>query len=313
MVSHPELCSIVHILTLFSARPPTSSQRENGSPYPHPFLYKPFLLGLFTSTSVQAMRLPLLDAMNGLVLTLFGVEVLGRKGGLALLVLLVTHLFVPRLNADLLSTSSVTLHTILHELIRLLSLLLLLPIPSTTLSPLPSSNDLFQHVYHLALGWGIAEASWGIASAWGQGMRLYWDVMRQPTPKVVIENMRSEDLPRRRGWWARLTGSSNPKEKKTDVENHTTPPRQVDIPVGHHAVISTDFVDQANVSETSSESEREEEEEEEDLERKIGILERMKGRRGEGNLTSFTLVVEKADDDNARRLGRGARSTVPCA
>lgn len=249
------------VLLIQYAWPPTSSQRENGSPYPHPFLYKPFLLGLFTSTSVQAMRLPLLDAMNGLVLTLFGVEVLGRKGGLALLVL------------------SVTLHTILHELIRLLSLLLLLPIPSTTLSPLPSSNDLFQHVYHLALGWGIAEASWGIASAWGQGMRLYWDVMRQPTPKVVIENMRSEDLPRRRGWWARLTGSSNPKEKKTDVENHTTPPRQVDIPVGHHAVISTDFVDQANVSETSSESEREEEEEEEDLERKIGILERMKGRR----------------------------------
>jgi hypothetical protein len=181
-------------------------------------------------------------------------------------------------------------HTTIHELVRLLSLLLL-SIPSTTLSTQPSSNDLFQHVYYLALGWGLAEASWGIASAWGKGMRLYWDVMRQPTPRVVLANMTSEDQPRKTAgrWWARLIGSGNRKEKKKDAENHTStpppPPRQVDIlQIGQHVVIAEDFADQVIGTETSSESEREEEQEEEDLERKIGILERMKGRRGEEEL-----------------------------
>jgi hypothetical protein len=162
---------------------------------------------------------------------------------------------------------------------------LVIPPTAPSLSEFPSANDLFQQVYYLALGWGIAEASWGIAAGWGEGMRLYWDVMRQPTPQVVIDNMpaqpRSSKLPT--GWWKFITARFGKSGKRIDEESHHTPPRQVDVD-GPHVVIAEDFggeEDEVEASEDGSTTSEEQQEEEEDLERKIGILERMKGRRGE--------------------------------
>jgi len=246
------------------AWPPTIAQRQAGSPYPHPFLTRSFLIGVFTSISVQAVRVPLYDVLDSFALTVSGGVVLGRRTGLAVLII------------------SVVLHTTVHELIRLLSItLLVIPPTAASLSAVPSANDLFQHVYYLALGWGMAEASWGIAAGWGEGIRLYWDVMRQPTPKVVVDNMpQPSSSAGSSGWWSSVTTRFGRSHKRKDEESHYTPPRQVDTD-GQHVVIAEDFGEEGadEASEDGSATSEEEKEEQEDLERKIGILERMKGRR----------------------------------
>lgn len=62
---------------------------------------------------------------------------------------------------------STTLHTIIHELIRL----------STLPLSVPSPTSGFHSSYYLGLGWGIAEAIWGIIQGYDQ-LALYEDVMR---------------------------------------------------------------------------------------------------------------------------------------
>jgi hypothetical protein len=65
------------------------------------------------------------------------------------------------------NTRSTTLHTLLHELVRLSTLPLIVPSPTSG----------FHSSYYLGLGWGVAETAWGIVQGWDQ-LALYEDVMR---------------------------------------------------------------------------------------------------------------------------------------
>lgn len=69
------------------------------------------------------------------------------------------------------------LHTSFHEALRIFTLYLINP-QSYSQDPLYSTTtQIFQQSYHLGLGWGLAEAFWGIAKGWFAGMRLYVDVL----------------------------------------------------------------------------------------------------------------------------------------
>jgi hypothetical protein len=64
--------------------------------------------------------------------------------------------------------SATSLHSVLHELLRLSSIPLIVP----------SLTSGFHSSYYLGLGWGIAETAWGIVQGWEQ-MSLYRDVMKR--------------------------------------------------------------------------------------------------------------------------------------
>ncbi len=239
------------------------------------------------------------DILQSTVLALASRDSLGAAGSVVLVI------------------ASIGAHTTLHELTRLLSLLLVCsegsawpsatPIPphgvqsglglgpETPTAALPATS-LLQIVFHLALGWGAAEASWGIASAWARGLRLYCDVMRRPTPRVVIEGMGARGGPaqggKTRGRWWRLAGGARRARPSGDIDADAeqgalTPPRQVEAD-GRHVVVAEDFADTAVAPDSDEGSsagndedeDADEEREEEDLERKIEMLERIKGRRG---------------------------------
>lgn len=57
----------------------------------------------------------------------------------------------------------------LHELTRLATLPMIAPSPTSG----------FHSSYYLGLGWGVAEATWGIVQGWEQ-LSLYEDVLRHP-------------------------------------------------------------------------------------------------------------------------------------
>lgn len=78
--------------------------------------------------------------------------------------------------------SSTTLHSTLHELIRMSTL----PI----ITPSPSSG--FHSSYYLGLGFGLAEVTWGIVQGWEQ-MSLYEDVMT-PELDAGLEEGKTEGL-----------------------------------------------------------------------------------------------------------------------
>jgi hypothetical protein len=69
-----------------------------------------------------------------------------------------------------LTISSTTLHSTTHELLRMATLPIIIPSPTSG----------FHSSYYLGLGWGLAEVTWGIVQGWEQ-MSLYEDVM---TPEV---------------------------------------------------------------------------------------------------------------------------------
>jgi hypothetical protein len=66
--------------------------------------------------------------------------------------------------------SSTTLHSTTHELLRMATLPIIIPSPTSG----------FHSSYYLGLGWGLAEVTWGIVQGWEQ-MSLYEDVM---TPEL---------------------------------------------------------------------------------------------------------------------------------
>lgn len=72
---------------------------------------------------------------------------------------------------------AVTLHTSFHEALRVFTLYLINPLFYSQDQLYSTTTQLFQQSYHLGLGWGIAEAFWGIAKGWFAGMRLYVDVL----------------------------------------------------------------------------------------------------------------------------------------
>ncbi len=51
--------------------------------------------------------------------------------------------------------------------------------PSAFPLAIPSTSSLLQAAYHLGAGWGIAEAMWGIAKGWGEGLRIYKEILLQ--------------------------------------------------------------------------------------------------------------------------------------
>ena len=76
--------------------------------------------------------------------------------------------------------SSTTIHTLIHELLRLATLPIVVPSPTSG----------FHSSYYLGLGWGTAEVAWGIVKGWEQ-LALYQDVMR---PEVEPETNGKEAL-----------------------------------------------------------------------------------------------------------------------
>lgn len=77
---------------------------------------------------------------------------------------------------------STILHTAIHELIRLATLPMIRPSPTSG----------FHSSYYLGLGWGLAEAIWGIVQGWEQ-LVLYEDVMRSEADVEVVKGLGLED------------------------------------------------------------------------------------------------------------------------
>ncbi|KAK6909398.1 hypothetical protein I203_103416 [Kwoniella mangroviensis CBS 8507] len=126
------------ILLVTFAWPPTKREREAGQKYPHPILFKPFLIGIFASCTVQTIRVPVWVVVSWFKLSI------GQT-----------------------TFWSTSLHAIIHELLRLSTL------PLITISP----TSGFHSSYYLGLGWGLAEVTYGIIQGWEQ-IELYKEVMR---------------------------------------------------------------------------------------------------------------------------------------
>ncbi|GHJ88935.1 hypothetical protein NliqN6_5337 [Naganishia liquefaciens] len=151
------------------AWPPTAKERALPNPpaYPHPFQWQPFSIGMLASICVQAMRYPIYEGFDIAMIALFGASakdkaLLNRHSG--------------RLSL-LTSLLAITALTSFHEALRIFTLYLINP-RAYSHDPLYSTTtQIFQQSYHLGLGWGLAEAFWGIAKGWFAGMRLYVDVL----------------------------------------------------------------------------------------------------------------------------------------
>ncbi|GMK58396.1 hypothetical protein CspeluHIS016_0504280 [Cutaneotrichosporon spelunceum] len=116
--------------------PPSSDEVDEGQVYPHPFFWKAFLIGTFASMAVQSLRVPMFILVSWLPL-----------GGNAAVVV------------------STAAHVVVHEACRLVS------VPLT----IPSPTSGFHSSYWLGLGWGAAEAAWGIVQGYSQ-LSLYEDL-----------------------------------------------------------------------------------------------------------------------------------------
>lgn len=161
--------------------------------------------------------------------------------------------------------SGVAFHTALHNILRLLTLYLIAPstlIPTVNVSAdatqkyaiHTTTTELFQSSFYLGLGWGIAEATWGIVKGWFAGTRLWSDVLPS-TQTSASRSTASEAIAREEGI------------READFARE-----EAGYTVGEDAREGGD---------SSNESL---EEEEEDLEVKIQALERMKGRRGKSDV-----------------------------
>ncbi|KLT40550.1 hypothetical protein CC85DRAFT_287393 [Cutaneotrichosporon oleaginosum] len=116
--------------------PPSDDEKDEGQAYPHPFFWKAFLVGTFASMAVQSLRVPMFILVSWLPLSGTGA------------------VFV-----------STVAHVIVHEACRLVS------VPLTV----PSITSGFHSSYWLGLGWGVAEAAWGIVQGYEQ-LNLYEDL-----------------------------------------------------------------------------------------------------------------------------------------
>lgn len=137
--------------------------------------------------------------------------------------------------------SSRILHSTLHEALRLLTLPLIVPSPTSG----------FHSSYYLGLGWGVAEVTWGIVQGWEQ-LALYQEVM--PSSNRIYlpdeEDHDDEDEQER----AKREGMLSAVEERDEEESDR------DIEEEEH-----EEVDELDDSE---------------LEKKVEILERMRARRG---------------------------------
>jgi hypothetical protein len=118
------------------ARPPSTDEKDEGQAYPHPFFWKAFLVGTFASMAVQSLRVPMFILVSWLPLSGTGAVIL-----------------------------STVAHVVVHEACRMVS------VPLT----IPSPTSGFHSSYWLGLGWGVAEAAWGIVQGYEQ-LNLYEDL-----------------------------------------------------------------------------------------------------------------------------------------
>ncbi|ORY33440.1 hypothetical protein BCR39DRAFT_592790 [Naematelia encephala] len=179
------LASMILLVTF--AWPPNKQERKAGQRYPHPFLFKPFLIGLFASCTVQTLRVPVWEVISWL-----------------------------QLGPMFTNYSATIIHTTLHELIRMSTLPLV--------SPSPTSG--FHSSYYLGLGWGVAEVTWGIVQGYEQ-LALYSDVMRpeeidlEGTGSVKFEVQESEE--------GRLLESPEIAEIQLQLEDEEELERRVEV------------------------------------------------------------------------------------
>ena len=113
-------------------------------------------------------------------------------------------------------------------------------------SAMVTTTQLFQQSYYLGIGWGVAEAFWGITRGWFSGVRLWSDLLDQPS----------------------VTASGDPERNmstSTARDYATATSQQLDSDV-----LAPD--DQSSVSSL--------EDEEDNLLAKIEALQRLRGRKG---------------------------------
>ncbi|KIR29166.1 hypothetical protein I309_01752 [Cryptococcus deuterogattii LA55] len=202
---------VLLVLLVTYAWPPTKKEREAGQQYPHPLSPYPFIIGIFASCTVQTIRIPIFVVVGWFS---FSSTATG---------------FISRI-----------LHSTLHEALRLLTLPLIVPSPTSG----------FHSSYYLGLGWGVAEVTWGIVQGWEQ-LALYQEVM--PSSNRIYlpdeEDHDDEDEQER----AKREGMLSAVEERDEEESDR------DIEEEEH-----EEVDELDDSE---------------LEKKVEILERMRARR----------------------------------
>ncbi|WVO18543.1 hypothetical protein L204_106262 [Cryptococcus depauperatus] len=224
---------ILLVLLVTYAWPPTKKERQEGQQYPHPFLPNPFLIGIFASCTIQTIRVAtyVVVSWTGLNLTVIG--------------------YLSR-----------TLHTIIHELLRLSTLPLICP----------SLISGFHSSYYLGLGWGTAEVTWGIIQGWEQ-LALYQEVMlpcKDEEPSATLGKFK--DIAKKHLGQDNILSSV--EERDEDNNSIDDINRQYDRSISQEEVGEETDEDDETVDIAG-----EEEEDETELERKVEILERIRARR----------------------------------
>ncbi|WVO21257.1 uncharacterized protein IAS62_002564 [Cryptococcus decagattii] len=204
---------VLLVLLATYAWPPTKKEREAGQQYPHPLLPYPFIIGIFASCTVQTIRVPIFVVVEwfGFSSTAIG--------------------FISRI-----------LHSTLHEALRLLTLPLIVPSPTSG----------FHSSYYLGLGWGVAEVTWGIVQGWEQ-LALYQEVMPSPDRIYLPDEEDHDDDEEDEQERAKREGMLSAVEERDEEESD----REIE----------------------EEEDEEEDVLDDSELEKKVEILERMRARR----------------------------------
>ncbi|OCF38115.1 hypothetical protein I316_00339 [Kwoniella heveanensis BCC8398] len=232
------------IMLVTYAWPPTRKEREAGQQYPHPFLWKPFIIGVFASCTVQTIRVPVWVVVSW-----------------------------ARFSQGITTFWSTSIHAIIHESLRMSTLPLIIPSPTSG----------FHSSYYLGLGWGVAEVTWGIVQGWEQ-LELYKEVMRlSPTSTSFRQRgvrlpTDDDDLEAQTPTTVTIvnTRTGNGNAIKTDPKLSSVTERSDE----DDEVLEEEDEDEDEDEEGIEEREEQERiEEEDELERKVEILERMRARR----------------------------------
>ncbi|KAE8539373.1 hypothetical protein D1P53_004473 [Cryptococcus gattii VGV] len=203
---------VLLVLLVTYAWPPTQKEREAGQQYPHPLLPYPFIIGIFASCTVQTVRVPIF-----VVVEWFG------------------------FSSTAIGYISRILHSTLHEALRLLTLPLIVPSPTSG----------FHSSYYLGLGWGVAEVTWGIVQGWEQ-LALYQEVMPSSN-RIYLPDEEDHDDDGDEQERAKREGMLSAVEERDEEES--------DIEIEEEEDEEEDVLDDS------------------ELEKKVEILERMRARR----------------------------------
>ncbi|WVR00178.1 hypothetical protein IAU59_007320 [Kwoniella sp. CBS 9459] len=241
------------IMLVTYAWPPTRKEREAGQQYPHPFLWKPFIIGIFASCTVQTIRVPTWVVVSW-----------------------------ARFSQGMTTFWSTSIHAVIHELLRMSTLPLIVPSPTSG----------FHSSYYLGLGWGVAEVTWGIVQGWEQ-LELYKEVMRPSDSSssfrrrglrlpsddeqvdIEAQTPTTATVANTRKGNGNGTGNGNGKGSKSDPKlNLSSVTERSDE--DDEVLEDDEGTDEEGIEEME---EQERIEEEDELERKVEILERMRARR----------------------------------